>query len=123
MTTESAGMFGGVFAIVMLAVFAMMIASMWKLFVKAGEPGWAALVPVYNLIVLLKITGKPLWWLAMFCVPFANFVVIVLIMINLAKCFGKGNGFGVGLLFLSVVFFPILAFGDARYSPLVLSPV
>ena len=127
MTTESAGLFGGLFAIVMLAVFGLMIASMWKVFVKAGEPGWVALVPVYNLVVLLKITGKPMWWLAMFCVPFANFVVIVLIMINLAKCFGKSTGFGVGLLVLGVVFFPMLAFGDAQYqspgiSPLVLSP-
>jgi hypothetical protein len=129
MSTESAGLFGGLFGIVMLAVFAVMIASMWKVFVKAGQPGWAALVPVYNLIVLLKITGKPLWWLAMFCIPFANFVVIVMIMINLAKSFGKGTGFGVGLLFLGVVFFPILAFGDAQYQgpaggdSLVLAPV
>jgi hypothetical protein len=129
MSTESTGLFGGLFGIVMVAVFAVMIASMWKVFVKAGQPGWAALVPVYNLITLLKITGKPLWWLALFCVPFANFVVIVLIMINLAKSFGKGTGFGLGLLFLGVVFFPILAFGDARYQgpagsdPLVLAPV
>jgi hypothetical protein len=129
MSTESTGLFGGLFGIVMVAVFAVMIASMWKVFVKAGQPGWAALVPVYNLVTLLKITGKPLWWLALFCVPFANFVVIVLIMINLAKSFGKGTGFGLGLLFLGVVFFPILAFGDARYqgpagsSPLVLAPV
>jgi hypothetical protein len=128
MSTESTGLFGGLFGIVMLAVFAVMIASMWKVFVKAGQPGWAALVPVYNLITLLKITGKPLWWLALFCVPFANFVVIVLIMINLAKSFGRGTGFGIGLLFLGVVFFPILAFGDARYQgpagsdPLVLAP-
>ena len=104
-----------------------MIASMWKVFVKAGEPGWAAIVPVYNLVVLLKITGKPLWWLAMFCIPFANLVVIVMIMIHLAKCFGKSAGFGVGLVVLGVVFFPVLAFGDARYqgpgiAPLVLAP-
>ncbi len=129
MSTAGEGLFGLLFAIVMAAVFALMIASMWKVFVKAGQPGWAALVPVYNLIVLLKITGKPLWWLAMFCVPFANFVVIVMIMINLAKCFGKGTGFGVGLLVFGFVFFPILAFGDARYqgpaggAPLVLAPV
>lgn len=129
MSTEGAGLFGGLFAVVMAAVFALMIASMWKVFVKAGQPGWAALVPVYNLIVLLKITGKPMWWLAMFCVPLANFAVIVMIMINLAKCFGKGTGFGVGLLVFGFVFFPILAFGDAQYqspaggAPLVLAPV
>jgi hypothetical protein len=133
MSTQSTGLFGelfgGLFAIVMLAVFGLMIASMWKVFVKTGEPGWAALVPVYNLITMLKITGKLLWWLAMFCIPFANFVVIVMITINLAKSFGKSSGFGLGLRFLGVVFFPILAFGDARYqgpagsSPLVMAPV
>jgi hypothetical protein len=111
MSTESTGLCGGSFA--------------------GGHAGGvrAAVVPVYNLITPLKITGKPLWWLAMFCVPFANFVVIVMIMVNLAKSFGKGTGSGVGLLVLCVVFFPILAFGDAQYqgpagsSPLVLAPV
>ena len=110
------GIAGGLFMLLMIAVGAAMIAAMWKVFVKAGQPGWAAIVPIYNVVTLLKITGKPLWWIAMFCVPFANFVVIILILLSLAKSFGKSTGFGLGLVFLGVVFFPILGFGDARYQ-------
>jgi uncharacterized protein DUF5684 len=119
MNTESsagAGAFGVVFGVVMFAVAVVMIASMWKVFVKAGQPGWAAIVPIFNIITLLKITGKPLWWIVMFCIPFANFVVMILLVVSLAKCFGKSTGFGLGLIFLGPVFFPMLGFGDARYQ-------
>jgi hypothetical protein len=106
-----------------LAVVLLMIASMWKVFVKAGQPGWAALVPIYNVLILLKITGKPAWWLALFCVPVANFVVIILVVIALAKSFGKGTGFGLGILFLGFVFYPILGFGSAEYKAPLLTAV
>ncbi|HBY58981.1 MAG TPA: signal peptidase I [Solibacterales bacterium] len=102
----------------MLFLFAFgifMIACVWKVFSKAGEPGWAAIVPIYNTIVLLKITGKPLWWILLFLIPLVNLVMVFLVYTSLAKAFGKGTGFGVGLLLLSFIFFPILAFGDARY--------
>ena len=112
---ENAGSFGVVFAIIWLAVIGVMVASMWKVFVKAGQPGWAAIVPIYNLIVLLKIAGKPSWWLFLFMIPVANFVVAYLVIVSLAKSFGKGTGFGLGLLFLGPVFYPILGFGDATY--------
>jgi hypothetical protein len=106
---------GVLFLLVMLAVMAVMIASMWKVFVKAGQPGWAAIVPVYNIIVLLNIVGKPLWWIALFCLPLANIAVMIMIGIEVAKCFGKTPAFGLGLAFLSPIFYPILGFGDARY--------
>ena len=112
---ENAGSFGVGFAIIWLAVVGVMVASMWKVFVKAGQPGWAAIVPIYNLIVLLKIAGKPSWWLFLFMIPVANFVVAYLVIVSLAKSFGKGTGFGLGLLFLGPVFYPILGFGDATY--------
>jgi hypothetical protein len=99
-----------------LAVVLMMIASMWKVFVKAGQPGWAALVPIYNVVILLKITGKPSWWLALFFVPVANFVVMVLIVMALAKRFGKSTAFGLGMLFVGFIFYPILGFGDSEYT-------
>jgi hypothetical protein len=104
------------FATLGAAVVILMIASIWKVFEKAGQPGWAALVPVYNVIILLKMTGKPAWWLALFLVPFANFVVMILIVVALAKSFGKGTGFGLGMLFFGPVFYPILGFGSSRYT-------
>ena len=84
-------------------------------FTKAGQPGWAAIVPVYNLIVLLQIVGRPLWWILLMLIPLVNFVIAILVYIDLAKSFGKSTGFGIGLVFLSFIFFPILGFGDARY--------
>ena len=112
-----ASMAGGVIGMVIGLGFAIvMIASMWKVFVKAGQPGWAAIVPIYNLIVLLKIAGKPAWWLALFLIPLANFIVIILVTIDLAKSFGKSAGFGLGLVFLGFIFYPMLGFGPAQYT-------
>ena len=103
------------FSIVMLVVVVVMIASVWKVFAKAGKPGWAAIVPIYNIVVLLELAGKPVWWFILMLVPFVNLVVMFLVYLGLAKNFGKGSGFGVGLIFLSFIFFPILGFGAARY--------
>ncbi len=98
-----------------LAVFVFVIASVWKVFAKAGEPGWACLVPIYNIIVYLKIAGKPLWWVILFFIPLVNFIFALLASLGLAKNFGKGAGFGLGLFFLGFIFVPILAFGDAKF--------
>jgi uncharacterized membrane protein YoaK (UPF0700 family) len=106
---------GGLAVFICLALGVLMVASMWKLFAKAGQPGWGALVPVYNIILLLKIAGKPAWWLVLFMIPFINFVIIVMVTLSLAKSFGKSSGYGIGLLLLGVVFFPMLAFGSDRY--------
>lgn len=106
---------GLILAVMVLAVSILMIASVWKVFTKAGQPGWAAIVPIYNLIVMLQIAGKPVWWLILFFIPVVNLVVAVMMVVALARSFGKGTGFGIGLLLLSFVFYPILGFGDARY--------
>src|SRR5690242_8865837 len=79
----------GVIAIVMLA-------AMWKVFTKAGKPGWACLIPIYNLIVLLAIAGKPAWWVVLFLIPIVSFVMTILMYVGLANRFGKGGGFAVG---------------------------
>jgi len=113
----AAGTAATVFMVVYLAVILLIVASMWKIFVKAGKPGWAAIVPIYNLIVLLEISGKPVWWFLLMLIPFVNIVILAMVCIALAKNFGKGAGFGLGLLFLSPIFYPMLAFGDARYQP------
>ena len=93
-----------------------LIAAMWKIFEKAGEPGWAAIIPIYNVIILLKIAGKPAWWLLLFIVPVVNFVIAIIVALAIARNFGKGTGFGLGLAFLGVIFYPLLAWGDARYQ-------
>lgn len=105
----------GIMAVVIGAIFAVMVASMWKLFAKAGEPGWAAIVPLYNIIVLLKISDKPAWWIVLFMLPIANIIAPILVSMALAKSFGKDAGFGIGLAFVPIVFFPILAFGNSQY--------
>jgi hypothetical protein len=92
------------------------IAGLWKTFEKAGKPGWAAIVPIYNIIVMLEIAGKPLWWIVLFLIPLVNLVVAILVGIAIAEKFGKSAGFGVGLALLSFVFYPILGFGDAQYG-------
>jgi hypothetical protein len=101
--------------IVYLAILLLMVASLWKVFVKAGKPGWAAIVPIYNLFVLAEIAGKPSWWGVLMLIPFVNFIVFIIVCLALAERFGKGAGFGVGLGLLGVIFFPILGFGDSQY--------
>ena len=96
-------------------IMVVMIAAMWKMFTKAGQPGWAAIIPIYNLIVLLQIAGKPVWWFILFLIPLVNFVIIILVSIDVAKAFGKGAGFGIGLWLLPFIFYPILGFGGAQY--------
>ena len=103
------------FIVVILLVVVFMIAAMWKIFEKAGQPGWAAIVPIYNLYVLLKIVGKPGWWIILFLIPIVNYVFIIWTYNMLSKNFGKEEGFTAGLVLLGIVFFPILGFGDARY--------
>jgi hypothetical protein len=102
--------------IIYVAILGLVLASMWAIFTKAGKPGWAALIPIYNLIVLLEIVGKPWWWLLLMVIPLVNVVFAVWTYNLLSKSFGKSEGFTVGLILLSIIFLPILAFGDAQYQ-------
>ena len=111
----SGGIIGIVFMLVPLAILVAFLAGAWKTFVKMGLPGWAAIVPIYNVVVLLKIVGRPIWWLLLLMIPFVNFIIAILVMIDLAKSFGQGAGYGLGLVFLPFIFSPMLAFGDASY--------
>ena len=101
--------------IVILAIALVMIIAYWKIFEKAGKPGWAVLIPIYNLIVLLEIVGKPLWWIFLFLIPFVNIIFGIWVINLLSKSFGKNEGFTVGLILLGIIFYPILGFGDAKY--------
>ncbi len=118
-----------ILGIVYLIVFIVILASLWKIYTKAGKPGWAGIVPIYNLWVLLEIVGRPSWWFWMFIggailsmIPILNFliaigllVISIMIMLDLAKSFGKGGGYVVGMIFLPFIFYPILGFGSAQY--------
>lgn len=98
-----------------LGIGGLTVASLWILFQKAGQPGWAAIVPVYNMIVWLKVTRRPVWWLVFLLIPYVNIVFDIILTVRTATVFGKGGGFAVGMVFLPFVFLPILAFSDARY--------
>ena len=99
-----------------LAIVGAVIAGIWKVFVKAGKPGWAAIIPIYNLIVLLQIANKPLWWIILFFIPVVGLVMCVLLGIAVAKSFGRSEAFGIGLGLLGFIFYPILGFGDSQYQ-------
>jgi hypothetical protein len=98
-----------------IAIVILFIASYWVIYTKAGEAGWKCLIPIYNLIVLLKIINKPIWWIILILIPLVNIAILIMINISLAKAFGKGTGFGIGLTLLAIIFAPMLAFGDAEY--------
>ncbi len=88
-------------------------AGVWKTFTKAGEPGWAAIIPIYNLIVMVKIAGKPMWWVVLYFIPLVSLVPLFVVPIGIAQRFGKSAGFGIGLALLPFIFYPMLGFGDA----------
>lgn len=104
--------FGLIIQLVVIAVFAWVA---WKIFEKAGKPGWAALIPIYNLIVFLEIVGRPWWWIFLFFIPIVNVVVGFLLTLDLSRSFGHDLAFALGLFFLGFVFYPVLAFGGDTY--------
>ncbi len=99
------------------AIVLVAVASIWKVFQKAGEPGWYSIIPIYNAYILLKVSAKPGWWLVLMFVPGVNVVCSVMATISLAQRFGRSAAFGVGLTFLGFIFYPVLAFGNSRYTP------
>lgn len=106
---------GAGFVIFYLLLIALMLVSQWKIFTKAGKPGWAILVPIYNIIVFFEIIGKPWWWLFMFFIPIVNLVFLIWSLNLLSISFGKSEGFTIGLILLSIIFIPILGLGSPKY--------
>ncbi|PSP32844.1 signal peptidase I [Halobacteriales archaeon QH_10_70_21] len=102
--------------LVQLLIFAVVVAGLWKTFEKAGEPGWAAIIPIYNAYVIIKISGNAWWWLILLFIPIINFFALAKISIDVADTFGQGALFGIGLWLLSFVFYPVLGFGDYQYQ-------
>jgi hypothetical protein len=117
-SAASAGVFFAIFMaclIPALIIGVISIIGMWKVFEKAGKPGWAAIIPIYNHIILLEIVGKPIWWIFLFLVPCVNIIYAVWTTNLLSKSFGQSEGFTIGLLLLPFVFFPVLGFGNYQY--------
>ena len=107
---------GGIGIILYLAFILLILISYWKIYTKAGKPGWACLVPIYGTIVLLQVIGKPWWWLIMFCIPVVNLIFLIMATNLLSKSFGKETGFTIGLILLPIIFIPILGLGSAKYN-------
>ena len=101
--------------IIPLAIMVFEVVAMWKVFTKAGHPGWACLIPIYNIYVLCKIADKPGWWVVLMFIPIVNIIIAVLVSLGVAANFGKGAGFAIGLVFLPIIFYPILAFSSAQH--------
>ena len=111
-----AGAGGALATIIWLAIMVVVIAGMWITFTKAGQPGWAAIIPIVNMYFLCLVAGRPGWWVILMFIPLVNLIIYIILCIDVAKKFGKGGGFAVGLFFLPIIFYPILGFGSAQYQ-------
>lgn len=110
---------GGFMTFLFFAVWIVSAVGLWKIFEKAGKPGWGAFIPIYNIILWLEIVRRPGWWIVLiYIVPVANIICFFIVTFDLAKSYGKGVGYGFGLLFLPLIFYPMLGFSDAEYTPI-----
>lgn len=110
------GNFGPGPFLIWLAAVIIVIAGVWKTFTKANQPGWAALIPIYNFYIMLRIGDNEWWWLLVLLVPILNLYAMYKIFAGVAGAFGRGIGFALGLWFLGIVFWPLLGFGDYSYQ-------
>lgn len=116
-TDPIAGVLMAIFWVLYFAVIIALIAGYWKTFVKAGKPGWGAIIPIYNIYLMIKIAGKPGWWLLLYFIPIVNFVVLILVSLGVAEKFGKSSAFGIfGLWLFAPIGYLMLGFGDAKYQ-------
>jgi hypothetical protein len=113
-TTTSSGS-AGFFFLYVIIFYAIAVIPYWVIFTKAGREGWPALIPIYSTYILIKVVGRPGWWILLFLIPLVNIIILIIIMNDLSKSFGHGVGFTLGLIFLSLIFFYILAFGSSTY--------
>jgi uncharacterized membrane protein len=116
MLLGSSGAGVGIGVVIYIAVIVFEIAALWLVFTKASEAGWKAIIPIWNTLIVLKISGRPWWWIILFIIPIVNIIVYIILYYNLAKSFAKGAGFAVGLIILPFIFIPILGFGSSRYA-------
>lgn len=108
--------FAAIYNLIILAILIVIIIAVWRIFTKAGKPGWAAIIPIYSSIISMEVIGRPGWWFLLYFVPILGIYVNIIDAILLARSFGKDGGFAVGLILLPAVFYPILGFGNAKYQ-------
>ena len=113
----------GAYVSVLLLLFGPLLIASWKIFTKAGQPGWAVFIPFYNIYVYTQILRRPKWWILLYFFGFVPFVgslavlfVSIIDSVRMAKVFGKSPVFGVGLLLLPFIFYLVLAFGSSDYD-------
>lgn len=114
-SSDIASFFGGGLLIVMLVISLVILISIWKTFKKAGQPGWATLIPIYNTYVLTQIAKLPAYYILLTFIPFVSIYAMFKINIEIAHNFGKSTGFGIILSLFSWIGYPILGFGNATY--------
>lgn len=114
-SSDIASFFGGGLLIVMLVISLVILISIWKTFKKAGQPGWATLIPIYNTYVLTQIAKLPAYYILLTFIPVVNIYAMFKINIEIAHNFGKSTGFGIILSLFSWIGYPILGFGNATY--------
>ena len=107
---------GSVVALFQLLLAVVQIAGLWKIFTKAGHAGWKAIIPIYNFYIMLQIGENAWWWLPLLLVPIVNLYAVYKINAGVARAFGRGIGFGLGLTFLGILFYPLVGFGDYQYQ-------
>jgi hypothetical protein len=110
--SDGGGAVGGVIGLLLAII---LIAAQWVIFSKAGRPGWAAIIPIYNTLQIIWMVGRPWWWFLLLLVPFLNVIIGIILLNDLSASFGHGIGFTLGLIFLAPIFFLILAFGSSQY--------
>jgi hypothetical protein len=99
-----------------IGLYLLGIVGLWRIFSKAGEAGWKAIVPIWSIVVLLRIVGRPRWWLVLFLIPLVDVVAGIVVSLDLARCFGRGEGFGAGLAIVPALFWILLGFNSDRYE-------
>lgn len=110
--------FSGTYIIVELIIVVLGIVGLWMTLSKAGRPGWGAIIPFFNVYLIIKMAGRPGWWLILMFIPFVNFVILIILAIDVAKNFGHGAGFGVLLWLFPFIMYLVLGFGSSQYRPL-----
>ena len=116
-TTEGNAFFG----LIQFVIGILIIVAFWRIFVKAGYPGWQALIPILNTVRMFQMGGRSGWWTLLVFVPLGNIVAYVMLVLGVCKAFGKGTGYALLCIFFPFIGFPMLGFGDATYTPVVRS--
>lgn len=110
------GSYSALFVLIYIAIVVVEIAAVWMLFTKARQPGWAAIIPIYNTVIAMRVAQRPGWWAILMFIPIVSLIVGIIVALDIARLFGKSGAFALGLIFLGFIFIPILGFGSARYQ-------